>query len=84
VIHIPGAAIDDGRYRLVREIAVGGMGRIWEGLNTRLDRPVAIREVSLDLVPPVAQAEFVQRAIREGRNAAALADHPNIVTCTTS
>jgi serine/threonine-protein kinase len=83
VIHIPGAAIDDGRYRLVREIAVGGMGRIWEGLDTRLDRPVAIKEVSLDLVPPVAQAEFVHRAIREGRNAAALATRTSS-PCTTS
>ncbi|MFG2940714.1 WD40 repeat domain-containing serine/threonine protein kinase [Streptomyces sp. NPDC048282] len=73
-------AIDGGRYLLVRQIASGGMGTIWEGYDTRLDRTVAIKEVSLDLIPPIHQKEFLDRAVLEGRNAAALADHPNIVT----
>ncbi|MFJ3777254.1 WD40 repeat domain-containing serine/threonine protein kinase [Streptomyces sp. NPDC090075] len=73
-------AIGGGRYLLVRRIASGGMGTIWEGYDTRLDRTVAIKEVSLDLIPPIHQQEFLDRAVLEGRNAAALADHPNIVT----
>lgn len=72
--------IDGGRYILLREVASGGMGRIWEGFDTRLNRTVAIKEVTLDLIPPIQRSEFLERALHEGRNAAALADHPNIVT----
>ncbi|MFJ9692107.1 WD40 repeat domain-containing serine/threonine protein kinase [Kitasatospora sp. NPDC101183] len=72
--------IGGGRYVLEREIAKGGMGRIWEARDTLLDRAVAIKEVSLDAIAPVHQAEFLSRAAGEGRRAAALADHPNIVT----
>lgn len=78
--HATRGAIGGGRYLLVRQIASGGMGTIWEGRDTRLNRTVAIKEVSLDLVAPVLRGEFLERAVHEGRNAAALADHPNIVT----
>ena len=36
-----GTVIAD-RYRLMRLIATGGMGQVWEGLDTRLDRPVRL------------------------------------------
>jgi serine/threonine protein kinase/WD40 repeat protein len=72
--------IGGGRYLLLRRLAAGGMGTVWEGRDTLLDRAVAIKEVSLDLVPPARRDETRTRAIHEGRHAAALADHPNIVT----
>jgi serine/threonine protein kinase len=69
-----------GRYRLISEIGRGGMGRVWEARDTQLDRPVAIKEVLIpDLLPPQREVRL-QQALREGRNAAAMADHPNIVT----
>ncbi|WP_328389710.1 serine/threonine-protein kinase [Nocardia sp. NBC_00416] len=37
-----GAMIAD-RYRLHRLIATGGMGQVWEALDTRLDRRVAVK-----------------------------------------
>ncbi|WP_028475959.1 serine/threonine-protein kinase [Nocardia sp. CNY236] len=37
-----GATIAD-RYRLQRLIATGGMGQVWEALDTRLDRRVAVK-----------------------------------------
>ncbi|MFI9537970.1 serine/threonine-protein kinase [Nocardia fusca] len=37
-----GALIAD-RYRLQRLIATGGMGQVWEALDTRLDRRVAVK-----------------------------------------
>ncbi|WP_280216113.1 protein kinase domain-containing protein [Nocardia cyriacigeorgica] len=37
-----GAMIAD-RYRLQRLIATGGMGQVWEALDTRLDRRVAVK-----------------------------------------
>ncbi|MEY9862660.1 serine/threonine protein kinase [Catenulispora sp. GAS73] len=73
-------SIGGGRYLLVRVVASGGMGKVWEGLDTRLGRTVAIKEVSLDRIPPIEHTEFLARAVKEGHNAAALADHPNIVT----
>ena len=32
-----------GRYRLIREIARGGMGTVWEAEDTLLDRHVAVK-----------------------------------------
>lgn len=65
----------DGRYELVRQIANGGMATIYEGLDTRLDRKVAVKIMH----PHLAQDEaFVSRFIREAKATAALT-HPNIV-----
>lgn len=56
------------------------MGRVWEARDTLLDRAIAVKEVLLPALPPAQQEMRLQQAGREGRNAAALADHPNIVT----
>ena len=65
----------DGRYQLTRQIANGGMASIYEALDTRLDRKVAVKIMH----PHLAQDEaFVNRFIREAKAAAALS-HPNIV-----
>ncbi|WP_194891184.1 serine/threonine-protein kinase [Catenulispora pinisilvae] len=69
-----------GRYRLTRVIGTGGFGRVWEADDEQLQRSVAIKEVMLSLLPPEQQRERLERALREGRNAAALADHPHIVS----
>ena len=36
-------ADDARRYRLDSRIATGGMGEVWRGTDTALDRPVAIK-----------------------------------------
>ena len=65
----------DNRYELIRILANGGMGTIYEGLDTRLDRKVAVKIMH----PHLAQdEEFISRFIREAKAAAALS-HPNIV-----
>jgi serine/threonine-protein kinase len=65
----------DGRYHLIRQLATGGMASIYEALDTRLDRKVAVKIMH----PHLAQDEqFVERFIREAKAAAALS-HPNIV-----
>ncbi len=65
----------DGRYRVVRRIARGGMAVVYEALDTRLDRPVALKVMH----PWLAEdTTFVSKFIHEARSAARLS-HPNIV-----
>jgi eukaryotic-like serine/threonine-protein kinase len=59
-------------YEIVREYARGGLGRILEARDTRLDRVVALKELQRD--HPIARARFA----REVRVTARL-QHPNIV-----
>ncbi|WP_169983674.1 serine/threonine-protein kinase [Microbispora sp. H10836] len=67
-----------GRYRLVRALGHGRAGLVWEGRDTLLDRPVAIREI---LLPPdlgeTARLRLVQRISRDVRQAERLR-HPHI------
>jgi WD40 repeat protein len=64
--------VDPGEYDILREYARGGLGRILEARDTRLDRIVAIKELQRD--HPIARARFS----REVRVTARL-QHPNIV-----
>ena len=65
----------DSRYQLIQQVANGGMASIYEAIDTRLDRKVAVKIMH----PHLAQDEaFVNRFIREAKAAAAL-NHPNIV-----
>ena len=62
------------RYRLVRRIASGGMGTVWEAEDAVLHRPVAVKVLS-DAFS--SDSEFVERFRREARAAAGLA-HPDV------
>jgi eukaryotic-like serine/threonine-protein kinase len=65
----------DGRYRPMRRIDVGGMGEIWEADDTLLGRRVAIKVLAEQLAgDPVA----LRRFRREARATAKL-DHPNVI-----
>lgn len=71
----PSALIIGGRYRVIRALATGGMGNVYEAENTRTLRRVAIKTIR----PEVAQrASVVQRFEREAQAAGQLR-HPNIV-----
>ena len=65
----------DGRYQLLRQVANGGMAAIYEAVDTRLDRKVAVKIMHSHLAQDDA---YVSRFIREAKAAAALS-HPNIV-----
>lgn len=66
----------DGRYRVERRLASGGMSQVYVGHDDRLDRPVAIKVMNADLA---ADPPFIARFTREARAAARIL-HPNIVT----
>ena len=65
-----------GTYRLIRELAHGGMGTVYLAYDTRLGRQAALK-----LLPPrlINNPERVRRLQREARAATAL-NHPNIIT----
>ncbi|MDQ6669911.1 MAG: protein kinase [Chloroflexota bacterium] len=65
-----------GRYRLIREIARGGMAMVWEAQDALLDRHVAVKLLHSQFAD---DAEFLERFRREARAAARLS-HPNIVS----
>jgi len=63
------------RYRLVRRIATGGMGAVYEGVDERLGRRVAVKVLKEEYGD---DPRFVERFSREARAAATLSHH-NIV-----
>ena len=65
----------DGRYRVLRHLADGGMATVLLATDTRLDREVALKVMRPDLA---ADETFVSRFRREARSAARLS-HPNVV-----
>ena len=58
-----------GRYRLVRQIAVGGMGEVWVAKDESLARDIAIKVLKEEFV---GNADFLNRFRIEARNAASL------------
>lgn len=68
-----GALIAD-RYRLQRLIATGGMGQVWEAVDNRLDRRVAVKILKPEFS---TDAEFAERFRVEARTTALL-NHPGI------
>jgi eukaryotic-like serine/threonine-protein kinase len=62
------------RYRLDTRIATGGMGEVWQGTDTLLERKVAIKVLKSEYAD---DDTFRTRFESEARNAAAL-HHPNV------
>lgn len=62
------------RYRLVRQIAVGGMGEVWVASDQALGREVAVKVLREEYA---GNEDFLERLRTEARNSAALS-HRNI------
>src|SRR5262245_6802174 len=69
------AGTDLGPYRIRRQLGAGGMGEVYEGRDTRLDRAVAIKV----LPEGSTDADLRQRFQHEARAIAAL-NHAHICT----
>ncbi|MFN7932006.1 MAG: protein kinase [Bryobacteraceae bacterium] len=65
-----------GQYEIIDKLGEGGMGVVWRGHDSRLNRDAAIKVLAAG---ELADSASRQRLIREARAASAL-NHPNIVT----
>src|SRR6195952_1521973 len=72
-----GRLLDD-RYEIRRRLAAGGMATVYAAIDTRLDRPVAVKVMHPALA---ADEEFVARFRREAKAAARLSS-PTVVNVT--
>ncbi len=63
-----------GPFRVLRVLGKGGMGVVYEAIDTRLDRPCALKAIRPEFVK---DARFMTRFRREGQAAVAV-QHPGI------
>ncbi|MBO1320936.1 protein kinase [Acanthopleuribacter pedis] len=63
------------RYRIIKELGKGGMGRVYKALDTRLDRKVALKMLHPELNHEPKVLLFFKREVRS----IASLNHPNIV-----
>ncbi|MDB4949171.1 MAG: protein kinase, partial [Gemmatimonadetes bacterium] len=68
------------RYRIGEVIGRGGFAAVYRADDERLGRTVAVKVITLAAPDPDAQALLRERFQREARSAAALPQHPNVVT----
>src|SRR3954469_11276262 len=64
-----------GKYRILEKIGRGGMGIVYLGLDETLDRQVAIKAISPELVEDDLVRRFRAEAVTLAR-----VNHPNIAT----
>ena len=83
-MNAPPAALLDARYRVGSLLARGGMSTVYRGVDTRLDRPVAIKVLPpLFASDPERRKEMAQNmrellALSEEARAHGVADRPEI------
>ena len=64
-----------GPYEIIAPIGAGGMGEVYRALDTKLNRPVAVKLLTEELADAAARRRFQ----REAQMASSL-NHPHIVT----
>src|SRR6478672_7941729 len=70
-----GIGVRVGGFEIQAPLGAGGMGTVYRALDTRLNRPVAIKFLSDDLADATARRRFQ----REAQTASSL-NHPHILT----
>lgn len=76
--NVPEGLVIEGRYRIVRRIAEGGMATVYQATDERLERTVAIKIMHIQLAQGPQREQYVERFHREAKSAAAIAN-PHVV-----
>ena len=66
--HAPEGQVIEGRYRVVSRIADGGMATVYQAVDERLERTVAIKIMHTQLAQGPHRDQFVERFHREARS----------------
>jgi serine/threonine protein kinase/HEAT repeat protein len=69
----------EDRYEIRGKIGQGGLGAVYRGYDTRMNREVAIKRISKSAGDPELQEESTRQLIKEAGALASL-QHPHIVT----
>src|SRR5438876_777279 len=64
------------RFLILGKLGAGGMGVVYEAMDQKLDRRVALKVLPTD---KASDREYLRRLTREAKAASSL-NHPNIVT----
>src|SRR4051812_33789486 len=76
---MPGRSFESfGRYKIQRVLGKGAMGVVYEGLDPRLNRKVAIKTILVGNLDEATAKDYSKRFAREAQAVARL-NHPNIV-----
>jgi tRNA A-37 threonylcarbamoyl transferase component Bud32 len=70
------------RYRIEEVIGRGGFAAVYRATDLRLDRPVAVKVITIAAHDPSTREQLRERLQREARSAASLPQHPNVVSVT--
>lgn len=79
VLDRPGEKPTLGRYRIERILGQGAMGTVYQGIDPKINRQVAIKTLAYQQIAPEQLAAVKERFFREAEAAGRL-NHPQIVT----
>jgi len=68
-----------GRYRIEKVLGQGAMGTVYQGVDPKINRQVAIKTLAYEQIEPAELADVKARFFREAEAAGRLS-HPHIVT----
>ncbi|WP_020677254.1 CHASE2 domain-containing serine/threonine-protein kinase [Geopsychrobacter electrodiphilus] len=68
-----------GRYRIEKVLGQGAMGTVYQGVDPKINRQVAIKTLAYEQIDPTELDDVKERFFREAEAAGRL-NHPNIVT----
>jgi serine/threonine-protein kinase len=64
-----------GRYRLQRLIATGGMGQVWEAVDAKSRKRVAIKVIVPDMATDPGQRKLLEHELKVAKSL----DHPTVI-----
>ncbi|MEN8649071.1 serine/threonine-protein kinase [Streptomyces sp. 21So2-11] len=67
-----------GRYELTHELPGGGMGQIWQGYDSVLDREVVVKRIRPDAITSAETADELAKRFRREARVTARIKHPGV------